>query len=150
MILDAEAALATNQTVTTGTDSGLVSENTYDLGVAGRDIGNGKPLYVVAVVETEFDSAGDNETLIVDLITDGDAALGSPTKLQELFILPAVAPAGTKRVAMISPGHTYERYVGVRFTTGGDNTALTAGAVSVYLTESPDEYKSYADNITIS
>ena len=148
MILDAEAALATNQTVTTGTDTGLVSENTYDLGNA-RDIGNGKPIYVVCVVETTLDSTGDDDPLAVELITDGDAALGSATVLQRLFTLPAVAPAGTKKVGVIAPGHSYERYLGVQFLSTNDS-ALSAGAVSVYLTESPDEYQSYADNITIS
>lgn len=149
MILDAEAALATNQTTTTSTDTGLVSENTYDLGPDGRDIGNGKPIYVVGVVETTLDSTGDDDPLAVDLITDGDAALGSATVLQRLFTFPAIAPAGTKLVGVIAPGHTYERYLGVRFISTNDS-ALSAGAVSIYLTESPDEYQAYADNITIS
>ncbi len=149
MILDEAAKFSDAQTVTTNTDTGLVSEHTIDLGDA-RDIGNGKPLYVRVNVETAFTSAGSNETLEVYLITDGDSALGSATTLQLLGTLPAVAAIGTKMIGVIAPGHTYERYIGLMYKTGGDGTALTAGVVSAYLVESPDLYVSHADAITIS
>lgn len=148
MIFDKEVYFSDPQTVTTGTDTGLVSEHTYDLGTA-RDVGNGKPLYVVVVVTTTFTSAGSDDPLAVDLITDGDEALGSPTVLQRLLTLPAVAAAGTKKVGVIAPGHSYERYIGLRYISTGDG-ALTAGAVKAFLTESPDVYTTYPDAVTIN
>ncbi len=150
MILDAQAKFSVGQTVTTGTDTGLVSEHTIDIGSVVRDIGNGKPMYIVGVVNTAFTSAGNNETLDVNLITDGDAALGSPTVLQKLFTFPAAAAAGTKEIAMIAPGHTYEQYIGLQYKTGGDGTALTAGAVECYITDSPDLQAYYASGSAIS
>lgn len=149
MILDAQNKFSDPQTVTTGTDTGLVSEHTIDLGAA-RDIGNGRPVYVVVVVTTAFTSAGSNEPLYVDLITDGDAALGSPTVLQRLGTIPAASAAGTKMVGVIAPGYTYEQYIGLKYTTGGDGTALTAGAVEAFLTLNPDLATAYADSVAIS
>lgn len=148
MIFDKEAYFSDPQTVTTGTDTGLVSEHTYDLGVA-RDVGNGKPLYVCGVVTTAFTSTGSNDPLDVQLITDGDAALGSATVLQTLFTFPAVAAAGTKKFGVIAPGHTYERYIGLQYISTGDG-ALTAGAVKCFITDNSDLATAYADNITIS
>jgi hypothetical protein len=145
MILDAQAKFSDPQTVTTGTDTGLVSEHTLDLGLAGRDIGTGKPLYVVATVTTAFTSAGSDDPLAVKLITDGDAALGSPTVLQTLFTFPAVSAAGTQLVGVIAPGHTYERYIGLQYISTGDG-ALTAGAVEAYLTETPPPTQAYYDS----
>jgi hypothetical protein len=148
MIMDALLVLADPQTVTTGTDTGLVSEHTIDLDDI-RDIGNGKPLYVVGIVTTAFTSAGSDDPLAVDLITDGDAALGSATVLQRLFTFPAIAAAGTKMTGVIAPGHTYERYLGVRFISTGDG-ALTAGAVKVFITESPEVAASYASGFNVA
>jgi len=148
MILDAEAKFSDPQTVTTGTDTGLVSEHTIDLGVA-RDIGNGKPLYVVAVVTTAFTSTGSDDPLAVDLITDGDATLGSATVLQRMFTIPAVAAIGSKHYGIIAPGHSYERYLGVRYISTGDG-ALTAGAVECYIAESPDKAAYYASGFSVA
>lgn len=148
MYIDKEAYFSDPQTVTTGTDTGLVSEHTYDLGVA-RDIGNGEPVYVVGIVTTAFTSSGSNDPLAVRLITDGDVALGSPTVLQTLFTFPAIAAAGTKKVGIIAPGHSYERYIGLSYLSTGDG-ALTAGAVKCFITSNPDVYVAHADAINIA
>lgn len=150
MILDAQNKFADAQTVTTNSESGVgvVSEHTIDLSAAGRDIGNGQPLFVVVEVTTAVASSGDNEDMDIYLITDDDAALGSPTVLQKLCTVPRSSAAGVKVFGIIAPGHTYLRYIGLKFmSTDG---AFTAGAYDAYLTLNPDIATSYADNVTIS
>ena len=148
MIIDAHAKFADAQTVTTNSDSpGVVSEHTIDLGVA-RDLGIGQPMYVVVTVDTTMTSSGSNDNLDVNLITDGDSALGSATTLQKLCTVPQVSVAGTKVFGVIAPGLTYERYLGLLFKT--DSGPLTAGAFSAYLVLNSDGIKHYADGYAIS
>ncbi len=150
MIMDKEAYFSDPQTVTTGTDTGLVSEHTYDLGLAGREIGAGKPLFVVVVVTTAFTSSGSDDDLAVNLITDSDVALGSPTVVQRLCVIPRISAAGTKVVGVIAPkpGVALERYIGLQYLSVGDG-ALTAGAVKAFLCEAADVQNYYANAYTV-
>ncbi len=151
MIMDKEAYFSDPQTVTTGTDTGLVSEHTYDLGLAGREVGVGRPLYICAEVTTAFTSAGSDDDLAINLITDDDPALGSPTYVQELAVIPRISAIGVRVVGVIAPaaGAALERYIGLQYKSKGDG-ALTAGAVKAFLTLDPDVAKSYAKGYTIS
>ena len=151
MILDGQAAFSNPQTVTTGTDTGLKSTNVYDLGLAGREVGPGKPLYVVVEVTTTFTSSGSDDDLAVNLITDDNESMTTPTQVQELAVIPRISAAGAVVVGVIAPkpGVALERYIALQYKSKGDG-ALTAGAVKAFLTETPDAYKAYAKGYTIS
>jgi hypothetical protein len=149
MLLDAHNLFSDAQSITTGSDSGngVLSENTIDLGLAGRNIGVGEDLYVVVVCDLAMTSSGSNDTLDVRLVTAAYAALNSPTTLQTIGTFPAVSAAGTKISAKIAPA-TFLQYIGLLYITNGD--ALTQGKFTAFLTHDIDAYTSYADNITIS
>lgn len=144
MLIDDELVLAEGQTTTVGTDAGLLSEHVIDLQRAGQNIGTGNPpVYAVIEVITELDDATDDEPLHVDLQSDSaDDHSAAPVVHQRLCTIPATSPAGTRFIATIQPGGTdMKRYLGVLFSTNAD--PLTAGAVSVFLTDSVDVFKAY-------
>lgn len=147
MLLDAHNLFSDAQTVTTGSENGVLSTNAIDLGVAARNIGVGEDLYVVVVVDTALTGAGD--TCRVDLVTAAYEALNSPTTLQTIGTFAAASPAGTKLVAKIAPSDSFLRYIGLLYTAAGSG-ALETGAFTAFLTHDIDAYKAYADNITIS
>jgi hypothetical protein len=152
MIIDTFALFSNPQTVTTGTDSGLLSTSSYDLGLAGREIGVGQPLYVVVIVTTAFTSGGSDDDLEVQLATDDNAAMSSATIVQKLGTLPRISDAGTKMVGVIAPaaGYALERYIALVYQSVGGAGALTAGAVKAFLTQTPDAFKAYAKGYVIS
>ena len=148
MLVDAENLFSalTGQTVTTGSENGVLSTNAVDLGAA-RNIGVGENLYVVVQVVTAL--AGEGDTCTVALVTDEYAALNSPTTLQTIGTFPANSVAGTRLIARIQPNASFERYIGLLYTAAGSG-ALSAGAFSAFLTHDIDAFTAYADNITIS
>jgi hypothetical protein len=146
MFLDAHNLISDAQTITTGSENGVLGTNVIDLGVAGRNIGVGENLYAVVSVDTLMAGAGD--TLTVALVTAAYEALNSPTTLQTIGTFPANSAVGTKLVARIQPA-TFMRYIGFLYTAAGSG-ALEAGAFTGFLTHDVDAYTAYADNITIS
>lgn len=142
MLFDKENQFSDAQAIT----AAAKSTNVIDLGVA-RDMGAGENLFLVAVVDTAFTDAGSDSTLAVNLETDDDSAMGSPTVIQNLFTFPALSPVGTKKVARLQPAD-YERYIQLAFVPAGGN--LTTGAITAFLCKDADVQKYYADAITIS
>jgi len=111
-----------------------VSENTIDLTVARNLSAHNQPMYVVVIVDTTF--AG-GTSLQIQVVTDGDAALGSPVVLaQSAVLLPAVLLAGRKPIVIPigDPADIMERYLGINYNQDGD---FTGGAVTAFLTVDP-------------
>jgi hypothetical protein len=150
MYIDAENRFSNAQSLASGTQTGegLVSTNTIDLGTERR-IGTGKPVYIVAIVTTLLASTGSNDPLAVDLHSDTAEAFDSSTFKQRLGVFPAAAPVGSRIVCAIAPELLNERYIGLKYLSLGDG-ALTAGAVTAFVTETPDAYAAYPDAVTIS
>jgi hypothetical protein len=146
MIKDAQNKLSAEQTVTTGSENGVKSENVIDLGVARR-IGDGEDIYLVVQVTTLMAGAGD--TMTVDLTTDDNAGLNSATAIQRIGTFPANSAVGTRLVQKLQPGAAYERYLGLLYTAAGSG-ALEAGAFSAFLTKDVDSLKVYPKGYTIS
>lgn len=143
MIIDKENQFSAAQAITAAAGS----TNVIDSSPAGEDLGAGENLFIVAVVTTAMTDAGSDSALAVDLQTDADSAMGSPTVIQNLFTFPALSPIGTKKIARIQPA-TFERYVGLVYTPSNGN--LTTGAISAMIVKDADVQKYYADAITIS
>lgn len=150
MILDLENRFSDKQDVTTGSDTGINSTNVIDLGIAGRNIGIGKQLWMVALVTTAFTDSGSNSNLRVDLVTDDNASLSSPTVLQKLGVFPVTAPAGSIIAQPIGSFSNVERYICARYTVDNGNGALSAGNVSCFLTDNIDAFTAYANNYKIT
>lgn len=135
---------------TTGTDEDLIGD-VIDLGAAGRDPGNGEPLYLVVQITTAVTSAG-AATVAFQLVSDSVAAIAKDGS-QSYHVISKAFPkatlvAGYEIVIPIPPGgggSAYERYLGVQSVTGV--AALTAGAVNAFLTKTPQVAKSYADAV---
>jgi hypothetical protein len=150
MYVDGEARFSNEQSLSAGTQTGtgLISTNGYDLGV-GRRVGTGKPLYVVAMVKEVLASSGSDDPLAVDLHCDADEAGGSTTFKQRLGVFPAAAPVGSIIVCPIATHLDLERYLFLKYLSTGDG-ALTGGKVSAFITETPDAYVNYPDNVTVA
>lgn len=143
MILDAQLQFSAAQAIT----AAAISTNIVDLGAA-RDIGTGESLYVMVNVNVALTDSGSDSTLSVALYGDSTTTI-TPDGTQQLFIIPALAAAGSVYFARISPDFAANyRYIGLYYTPNNGN--LTTGSVSAYIVKDIQKYVSYADGITIS
>lgn len=140
MQLDAQMVLSSAVALTA--DAG--STNIYDLGVAGRDIGAGRPMsiYIHTTVAADFTST--NETYQFDLRTDDNTSMSSPTILFSSAILYSALTANSINEIVIPAGLTYERYIDVGFDGGGTTPTVT---VSIFIapTGSKTSMRKYAN-----
>lgn len=116
-----------------------------DLGAAGRDIGNGEPLYLVIQVDTTF--VGATSTTQFQLVSDSTADLNTSrtVHLDTGAIGVATLVAGYTKVLALPTETTYERYLGLWETVGTAN--VTAGKINAFLTRDVARWKAYADGI---
>lgn len=126
-----------------------VSENTYDAGVAGRDISIGEPMGIGISVSVAAKVSDGNETYEFQAVQDSDAALGSPTVLGLRAIDKANLTAGSFHILPIPPGSVTERYLGLNFNGGGTNPSITVDAWIAPLSMLAVK-KDYADGFTVS
>lgn len=149
MLLDAQNLFSDAQSVTTGSENGVTSTNVLDLGAitGGRNVGTGERLYIGVIIDTAMTSSGSDDVCAVDLITDDNAGMNSPTVVARLGTFPAVSAAGTKIIQAL-PQYDYERYIALRYTA--ISGPLTAGAFTAFLTHDPDLQHNYPKNYTIS
>jgi hypothetical protein len=148
MLLDAANLFSDAQVVTTGSENGVISTSSIDLGAAAVNIGAGERLWVVISIDTAMTSGSSDDTLTVDLVTDDNAGINSATLIQTLGVFPAVSAAGTRIIAPVPFNAAYERYIALRYTAA--TGALTAGAFTAFITKDIDSYKSYPKGYTIS
>lgn len=143
MILDAQNLFSDAQAVTAAAGS----TNIIDLGSA-RNIGVGENLYVFVTVDTTFADTGSNTTLTVALEGDSTDTF-TPDGTQQLFIIPALAAAGSKYFARISPDFASNyRYIRLYYTP--NNGDLSAGAVTAGICHDVDKSTIYPKGYTIS
>ena len=145
MITDKYLRLSEDQEVLTS----AVSTNTIDLSQA-RDVGEGKPLYMVFTVTTAFTRAAGALTVTFSTLIDDDAALGSPTTLASTGAIPkADLTAGAQFVLQIPPvlGSKGLRYLGASFT---NSATADTGKVTVDIVETfQDGKKFYPSGYTV-
>jgi hypothetical protein len=149
MILDERLEFGENFDLDQETGSYLFT-NQIDLGLAGRDIGNGKTLYLVCVVTEAFTDGGDSATLTLQVRSDDSAAIHASTSslhVQTKAMLKTELTIGTTIIIPLPPNNNeaYERYLGLQAvvaTAGFDDGMITAG-----LTTDPSSWKHYADAI---
>ncbi len=134
MLVDRDNMVSRNQALT----ATAVSTDSVDLKVSGDQFGAGKPqMFLVVVVGTTFVSGG-SSTLVIDIVDDDNAALGSPAVLATSpSIAKAALVAGAKFVVPMPPllaaPSNRQRYLGARYTVGTAN--FTAGDLDAWFTD---------------
>jgi hypothetical protein len=148
MILDAHLQFSSAQAITVD----AISENVIDLGpLTGgsgtnliRDIGAGQQVGVLLHVTTSLVSSG-SPTLTVTLESDSTANLATSATVHLVLVnaaLEAALVAGTIFFGWLPTG-AYERYLGLRYTTGVAD--FDTGDVDAWLTiGDPANWRTYA------
>lgn len=124
---------AWSQVRAAGTD---FASGCIDLGVAGRDVGIGKPMYCVITVATDFaatDSATVTFRLLEDAATgiDGNSVILSQT---EAFGY-ATMTAGREAIIIPVPPGVALRYLGLGVVIA--THPITAGVIDAFVTINP-------------
>lgn len=140
MILDYHLKLSDAQAIT----ASAASTSYIDTTVAGMAVDD--ELYLVASVNTAFDSQNDTATLTIAIQADNDEAFGSATTLytSPAFTVAALV-AGFQAIKIRMPiatqaaagtTATAERYLRAYYTVGTEN--FNAGKLDLFLVRSPD------------
>ncbi|KVE99267.1 Bbp16 family capsid cement protein [Burkholderia vietnamiensis] len=118
------------------------SSNIIDLG-SDRDIGPGRPLWVVVAAAVSADNTTGDETYSIALQTDDNAAFSSPTTIATVAPAAASLTAGARLV--IGMPFANERYLRLNYTLGGTTPSVTLNA---FLTDQdPSSWQAYPDGI---
>lgn len=149
MILDSRNEFCDATACNTGAAGTYLLGSQIDLGAAGRDVGNGEPLYLVVTVDTGI-TCGTTGTVSFSLASDDSASISTSTSTihvtSKAWDTSATAiAAGTVLMAVALPteGAVYERYLGILQTTG--TAAVSAGKINAFLTRDVAKWKPYAD-----
>ena len=145
MITDALLRLSADQAVT----ASAVSTNTIDLSQI-RDIGEGKPLYMVFTITETFATL---TSLAFNVVTDDNASLSSPAVINTVSVTLASGglAAGQQHVLQIPPAIASigERYLGATYTVGG--SSATAGKITAdIVTNIQDGKKFYPSGFSVA
>lgn len=139
-----------------GTAGTALIGNVVDLTTA-RDVGNGRPLYLVITVDTEVITGGSAGTINFQLVSDAQAAIAVDGTATVHFdsgpLVTDDAAANSDQlnagglvccVAIPLEGKVYERYLGILAVIA--TTTVTAGKINAYLTLDPPATKNYANS----
>src|SRR5690606_10992156 len=105
----------------------------------------GQPIYLVVMVDTTATSGG-SATLTVQLVTDDNESMSSPTVVAqsaEWDVADITAGTIVWMVPLPHEGVAYERFIGIQQVTG--TAAFTAGALNAFLTLDPQSHRVYPD-----
>lgn len=146
MIIDKLTEFCATTAVNAAAGTALVGSQ-IDTGSVVRDLGNGKPVYLILIVTTAFTSGG-SATVAFKLASDASAAVatdGSATDHITTKAFPYTElTAGTKIVRALPAGiPAYERYLGLLCVTATATT--TAGSISAFLSHDPMGWTATAD-----
>ncbi len=121
MLIDSRLEFSNAQALT----ASAASTNVVDLG-QDRDIGPGRPLWVVITVDVAADSTTGDETYAIALETDDNAGFSSATTLLSRTIAAADLFLGSQHVIPVTL--TNERYLRLAYSLGGTTPSLTVNA----------------------
>ncbi len=148
MLMDKNNEFADAEAVSTGGSGTSLIGDVIDLGTV-RDIGQGKPLYLVLQVATAF--VGGTSFQFV-LASDAQAAIttgGSETRhyQSDVFVVADMIAGFTMTIPLpmgdVADSKTpYERYLGILGVSVGTHSA---GAINAFLTLDPYGWRAYPD-----
>lgn len=149
MIMDERSEFADAVAVPTGGAATTLIGDVMDLGAVNRDIGQGKPLYLVIQVDTAI--AGGTAIQFV-LASDSTAAISTDGTESRHYLSDVFAVAdliqGFQIVLALPMGDVaasvtpYERFLGILIVGTGTQTA---GNINAFLTLDPAGWRSYPD-----
>lgn len=155
MIMDERNEFADATSVAAIASTALIGD-VIDLGASHRDIGNGRPVYLVITTDTEIITGGSAGTIKFQLASDAQAAIatdGSATVHIDTgtFVTDDSAANDAQLnaggVIFCGPlpleGHVYERYLGILCVI--ETTTVTAGKINAFLTLDPYKWTAYAE-----
>lgn len=143
MYVDKLALFSDAQAVT----AAAASTDYMDLGAA-RNIGVGQELYVAVTVDVALTDASSDSTVTVSLEGDSSTTF-TPDGTQTLFTIPALAAAGQKYYARISPDFASNyRYIQLRYTPNNGN--LTTGSFTAAIVTGIDKVTNFPKGYVIS
>lgn len=155
MIIDTRTQFADAESVAAAAGTALIGD-VIDMTVA-RDLGNGKPVYLVILTQTSIITGGSAGTIKFQLASDAQAAIavdgsatvhfdtgtfvtdGDDANALDAGAVIAVVPLPLETV------NSYERYLGILATIA--TTTVTAGAVDAFLTLDPRGWVAHANAI---
>lgn len=145
MIRDELTTFAKATALNTGDAGSYIIGNVIDTEDV-RDLGAGtQDLHFYAVVNTTATSGG-SATLVLNLVTDDNSSLSSPTVIASSGTAKAVANLGAGKVIVdvrLPQNAAYERYLGIQQVTG--TAAFTAGKIDAFLSLETPAHNSYPD-----
>ncbi len=115
----------------------------------GRNLFAGEPLCAVMSVGVAADAASGDETYAFEVLTDDNAAMGSPTSLISRSISRTLLLAGTLWHIPVPFDVVFEQFAGFRATLGGTTPSITLTAWIAPMRDI-DQWKAYQDAIVIS
>lgn len=146
MLQDAQDLFSNAQAITaTAVSTNIVDANAVDNVL--KDLGTGKPMYLVLTCSETFVSTG-SSTLTITLESDSTSDLATSATVHNTTVaIPKASLVANMEpiVLVMQLAPTYERYVGVRYTVGVAN--FTAGKLTAALVGSVPKYKAYANRI---
>lgn len=155
MILDERLEFADALSIAAVAGTAIVGD-VIDLGAGVADIGIGEDMWVVIQTTTEIITAGLAGTIEFFLVSDSLATLGAGVVADctrhlssgslvtdDAAANDAKLNAGGVILAARLPAGTYERYLGILCTIGGQT--VTAGAVNAFLTKDYAKWAALAD-----
>lgn len=146
MIIDKLLSFDDGATVTGGTTTASVDHLDLGASVPGRNIGSGRPVWLVIQVINNTGGDG-SDTMQFSLQTDDNASFSSPTTVAQSPVITGVAnlPAGSRVVVPVPVGAVFERYVRVGYAV----TATAVLTVDAFLTDQePYDHTIYQDGTT--
>lgn len=146
MLVDHELLFSDTQAVT----ATAVSTNVVDLGPLSvgntiRDIGAGEELQLFVQVIATATAAG-AATLTVELISDDNAAMSSPTVVFAAAAIPVATLVAGYAPRFGVPPANYERYLALRYTIA--TGPLTAGTFTAGIIKGGQDTRTYRSAIT--
>ena len=144
MYVDSQLLFSDAQPITAAAGS----TNTIDLG-AVRDIGSGRPLYLVVTVDVAMTDGSSDSTVTVAIEGDSTTTI-TPDGTANVLTIPAVSAAGAMFIVALSPTLSPLQYQYIRLLYTPNNGNLSTGSFTAFLALDVQNYKAYADNITIS
>ena len=125
MYVDKHLLVSDGQSITID----AVSDYSINLKAAGRDIGAGRPLYFVIVVDTAANANDSAKTVTFSVVQDDAATLAGPTVLvSSAAITGAALTAARTPIILPVPPHVSEQYIGVQYDVSATFTAFTVTA----------------------
>lgn len=142
--LDAQNRFSNAQAIT----ATALSTNSIDLDVVGRNLGAGEPMCVLVNADAALEGTTNDETYVISLETDDNAAMSSATTIVSVSTPAALQddPIGSRYMLFIPPGTVFERYIAVRYTLGGTTPTATFTAYLMPL-KAVLALATYPDNI---